>query len=207
MLITANLLINDYNFKKRSINKVAYLINERYNIKLIKKEDGSFYDKDDDKYYRNGADIITSLYVKDLDEKSEKFKIGLPQQNLNQGDFDKVYKENKQKGEIVFIPHERAKKILKAQFCYLISDALMSNSRGPNYEYKIIETKYEFRKSGTNSSNGGDLISLNLIYHYNSKYHDFYHNFVILSFDPNRFPINNRVGAYMTVDHLLSKFE
>jgi len=93
MFITENYLVTDYRFKRKTKNKVKFFVNSEFGITLTKDATGGFYnDETKETYYENG-DIIKIIRIKSIEQKSKKFRAGLPQINLDQGDFDKVYRK------------------------------------------------------------------------------------------------------------------
>lgn len=201
--MTANYLVTDFGFKRRTKNKEKLLVNDEYEITL-KSLDGytnSFIDiNTSEKYYSTG-DIITKFALEEIERDSKRFHEGLPERNLRQGNFDAVYKENNQKDEF-FMSHEKAKKLLEAQFNRHICSSLMSSSSKPNYNYYIKETKYEFRKSDSN------IVTLTLYYNYKDRtgHHDFWMTHDIYNFDKDNFPVNRRVSANVPLDLIIEKF-
>lgn len=202
-MLSANYLVTYFGFKRRTKNKEKLLVNDEYGITL-KSLDGysnSFIDiNTSEKYYRIG-DIITKFALVGIERDSKRFHEGLPEHNLRQGNFDAVYKENNQKDEF-FMSHEKAKKLLEAQFNRHICSSLMESSNGPNYNYYIKETKYEFRKSDSN------IVTLTLYYNYKDRIgrHDFWMTHDIYNFDKDNFPINSRVGSNVPLDLIIEKF-
>ncbi len=202
--MTANYLVTDFGFKKRTKNKEKLLINEEYGITLKNLEGyyNSFIDINTGEKYFNIGDIITKFTLENIERDSKRFHDGLPEQNLKQGDFNAVYKENKQKGEF-FISHNKAKKLLEAQFNRHICNSLMSSSSEPNYNYYIKETKYQFRKSDTSFHT-----TLTLYYNYKDRkgHHDFWMTHDIYDFDKDNFSINSRVNSKIPLDLIIQKF-
>jgi len=198
--MTENELVKQFGFKRRMKNKEKFLVNEEYNITL---KTGGFYFKDinTNETYKNSGDIISKFALINIEKDSKKYHNGLIKYNLNQKDFDIIYKENKQ-NENYFISHNKAKKLLEAQFNRLLCNALMWDSDKPNYEYYIKETYYIFERSESN------IITLYLKYHYinNSKLHDFIKYYDIYNFDKNDFPINRRIDATVPLDLIIDKF-
>jgi hypothetical protein len=203
MELTENYLVSSFGFKRRSKNKNKFLINNEYNIILVKNNDGSFYNEEEKDTYIYDGEIITLLAIKDIDKKSDKFKQGLPEINLNQGCFEQVYQENKQSNDFAFIPHDKAKLLLNAKFNELISSGLMMGGGKEIFSYCIKECKYDFVKNKTS-----DFITLKLSYHYKDRQgkHDFWNIFDIYNFDKDKFPINSRTNSYISIDYLIKKF-
>lgn len=201
--MTANYLVTDFGFKRRTKNKEKLLVNDEYEITL-KSLDGysnSFIDINTSEKYYSIGDIITKFTLVKIERDSKRFHEGLPECNLRQGNFDAVYKENNQKDEF-FMSHEKAKKLLEAQFNRHICSSLMQSSHGPNYNYYIKETKYEFRKYDSN------IETLTLYYNYKDGIgrHDFWMTHDIYNFDKDNFSVNRRVGANIPLDLIIEKF-
>ena len=202
-MMTANFLVTDFGFKRKTKNKEKLLVNDEYGITL-KSLDGhsdSFVDINTGEKYYSIGDIIIKFALEEIERDSNRFHEGLPERNLRQGNFDDVYKENKQKDEF-FISHDKAKKLLNAQFNRHICGSLMCSSSEPNYNYYIKETKYEFRKSESN------IVTLTLYYNYKDRtgHHDFWMTHDIYSFDKDNFPVNRRVSANVPLDLIIEKF-
>lgn len=201
--MTANYLVTDFGFKRRTKNKEKLLVNDEYGITL-KSLDGysnSFIDINTSEKYYSIGDIITKFALEEIERDSKRFHEGLPERNLRQGDFNAVYKENNQNGEF-FISHDKAKKLLEAQFNRHICSSLMCSSSEPNYNYYIKETKYEFRKSDSN------IVTLTLYYNYKDRtgHHDFWMTHDIYNFDKDNFPVNRRVSVNVPLDLIIEKF-
>lgn len=201
--MTANYLVTYFGFKRRTKNKEKLLVNDEYGITLIglDKYTNSFIDINTSEKYHTIGDIITKFALEEIERDSKRFREGLPERNLRQGNFNAVYKENKQNGEF-FISHDKAKKLLEAQFNRNICSSLMCSSGEPNYNYYIKETKYEFRKSDSN------IVTLTLYYNYKDRtgHHDFWMTHDIYSFDKDNFPINRRVSSNVPLDLIIEKF-
>lgn len=202
-MMTANFLVTDYGFKRKTKNKEKLLVNDEYKItlKILDGYFNSFIDVDTCEEYHRIGDIISKFALVDIERDSKRFHDGLPECNLTQGNFNDAYKENNQKDDF-FISHDKAKKLLEAQFNRLICNSLMSSSSEPIYNYYIKETKYKFIKSEFNM---GTLI---LYYNYKDRtgHHDFWMTHEIYSFDKDKFPVNRRVNASVPLDLIIEKF-
>ena len=202
-MMTANYLVNNFGFKRKTKNKQKLLVNDGYGI-ILKNLDNYtnyFIDINTSEKYCSICDIITKFELEEIKKASKRFHEGLPKQNLRQGDFNNVYKKNNQKEEF-FISHNKAKKLLEAQFNRHICNPLMFSSSIPNYNYYIKETKYEFRK------NDSKIVTLTLYYNYKHRKgdHDFWMSHKIYNFDKDNFPVNRRVGANIPLDLIIEKF-
>ena len=195
--MTLNALVRDFGFKRRTKNKEKFIENKKYGIFLNK----SFVDINTNEKYKNIEDIIKKFALIDIKRDSEKFHSGLPEQNLKQGSFSEGYKENKQKGEF-FISHEKAKKLLEAQFNRHICGPLMVSSSGSDYSYFIKESNYKFRQSDSK------ILTLTLCYNYKARrgHHDFWMTHVIYVFDKDNFPINRRAEVSVPLDFIIENF-
>lgn len=201
--MTVNYLVSDFGFKKTKKNKEKLLVNEEYNI-ILKTLEGyynSFIDVNTNEEYHSIGDIISKFELVDIERNSKRFHDGLPERNLRQGNFDEVYSENEQRDEF-FISHEKAKKLLEAQFNRHICSALMKSSGEPIYNYYIKETKYEFTQSDSN------IVTLTLYYNYKDRTsnHNFWMTHDIFNFDKDNFPVNRRVNASVPLDLIIEKF-
>jgi hypothetical protein len=202
-MMTANYLVTNFGFKRKTKNKEKLLVNDEYGITL-KSLDGrsaSFIDINTGKEYYDIGDIITKFALEEIERGSKRFNEGLPERNLRQGNFDEAYKENRQKDEF-FISHDKAKKLLNAQFNRHISSSLMCSGNEPNYNYYIKEAKYEFRNTESNNE------ILTLYYNYKDRkgHHYFWMTHDIYAFDKDNFYVNHRVGSKIPLDLIIEKF-
>jgi len=204
MELTENYLVSDFGFKRKTNNKIKFLFNDKYKITLTKVK-SYFYNNDTNEIYKCVGDIIKIIAIKEIELKSEKFRAGLSKINLNQGDFDAVFRDNKQTGDIVFISHDKAKLLLQAKFNELISGPLMVGGSEGIYTYRILEANYVFKSHG---SMGTETITLTLQYHYKDSLgqHDFWNTFKIYNFSKDDFTINDRLSVSLPVDYLIDKF-
>ncbi len=201
--MTANYLITNFGFKRKTKNRKKLLINDEYGItlKALKGCCNSFVDINTNEQYHTIGDIVTKFSLEEIEKDSKRFHEGLPEYNLRQGNFEAAYKENNQKGEF-FMSHDKAKKLLEAQFNRLICRSLMCSSNEPNYNYYIKETKYEFIKSES------DIVTLTLYYNYKDRtgHHDFWMTYDIYNFDKDNFPVNRRISSSVPLDLIIDKF-
>lgn len=203
MMITANFLVTDFGFKRRTKNKEKFLVNSEYDITLKAIDSSTFIDINTNDEYHSICDVITRFAMIEIEKNSKLFHSGLDEKHLRQGNFSEVYKENKQKGDF-FISHEKAKTLLEAQFNRQICNALMHNSSsGDNFDYYIRETKYEFRQE-----HDSDIVTLKLYYNYKDRkgHHDFWVTHDIYNFNSDKFHINHRVSSSVPIDLIIEKF-
>jgi hypothetical protein len=202
MELTENMLVVDFGFKRRQKNKSKFLHHPDYDITLTKKGNyANVFVDQNGKTYQSNTDIIKIRAIKEIEIASEKIKAGLPKRNLRQGNFDEVYRESNHPEEW-FIDKETAYKLLKANFNWLISRALMTSGQGDNYDYQILSAKCNYRTSGKNNQ----IQVLTLTYEYKDRrgHHHFWNTTDILS-PINKFPINTRVGVYVPIKFIIKK--
>lgn len=200
-MITANYLVTNFGFKRKVKDGEKLLFNKLYNITL-KQHDvykNHFVDVNTGEQYINIVDICDKFCLIQIEYDSKKFHGGLPDINLMQGNFNESYIENSQDGEF-FMSHEKAKKLLEAQFNRKICNALMISSGNSNYDYQIKKCKYEFRNVGS------DICTLTLYYNYSNGKHCFWVTHDIHNFDGDYF-YNNRInGSKILIDLIIQKF-
>lgn len=198
----------DAGFKKKMINKQLYFINDDIVLKFISydnviNESKLFINKPNESFH-DIYDVIKLLIYNSFLNLSEKFKNGLPEENLKQGNFKEAFiKPNNYTFE--YLDYKKAELLCEAIFNYLISSNLMQTTSNsgtlPNFDYKIIDCTITCNKSG-------EVDVLNFNYHYkNTKgSHDFYKTASLLNSIKEIYDLWHPCYNYLTIEHFITHF-
>jgi len=140
-----------------------------------------------------------NIIKKDFKTRSEYFKAGLEQKNLNQGIFKNAYKENNQDNTLI-LSKDESKLLCEAFFNYKISSSLMLSSGNPNYSYKITECNFEY-------FNEGKINGIMFSFHIYSIAHDFWQEYKLFDFDSEYvYGIEHPCYNCLTVKNFMTNF-
>lgn len=198
----------DAGFKKKIKNKQLYFINDDITLKFISNdkvinESEIYLNKPKESFY-DIYDATKLLIYNDFLKTSEKFKIGLPEENLKQGNFKDAFIKPKNY-TFEYLDYKNAELLCEAIFNYLISHNLMQSTSNvgtlPNYDYKIIDCTITCNKSG-------EVDVLNFNYHYKStkSSHDFYKTASLLNNIKEIYYLWHSCYNYLTIEHFITYF-